>query len=229
MSEHRKDILDQYNSFSTTLVALVKDRVRVMYSYIKPIREGSRIVGTAYTVNEEDNCLDMLDKMKPGQVVVIAAGGHREFAVWGQFNSFSAICHGAQGVIVDGSIGGINALRESELPVFSRSITPLFGRNRHGARVNVPIKCAGVLVNPGDIIIGDDDGVVVVPTEEADTVAIAAQNIKEVLDIVRKEMIQEKKPTDKVRHIDELYAEKNKGLSDYWKAYGPWLEKYGKK
>ena len=122
------------------------------------------------------------DLAEPGDVIVLAAGGLNERACFGDMTATCWKSKGIEGVVVDGAARDVARLRTLAFPVFARGVTP---RNfhypaglDHGA-VNVPVVCAGVLVEPGDIVIGDDDGVVVVPQRIATEIIEAASNYLE--------------------------------------------------
>jgi 4-hydroxy-4-methyl-2-oxoglutarate aldolase len=121
-----------------------------------------------------------LSLVQPGDVFVLAAGGVRDYSCMGELASNILRWRGAAGAVVDGAVRDAAGIRDVNMPMFARAVTPRnyhypFGLP-HGA-VNVPVVCAGVTVRPGDVIVADDDGVVVVPQEIAGDVAGAAEAI----------------------------------------------------
>ena len=117
----------------------------------------------------------------PGDVFVLAAGGMKDYACFGELASNILHKRGGAGAIIDGAARDLAGIREVGLPVFARAITPHnyhypFGL-QHGS-INRPVVCAGVLVNPGDVVVADDDGVIVVPQEIAGDIAFAAEKIQ---------------------------------------------------
>jgi regulator of RNase E activity RraA len=143
----------------------------LMNYQIKPIAKGMRVCGTAVTVlTRPGDALyvqKVIEVVKPGDVVVIDAGDIRDVACIGERLSYYMKLKGAAGVVVDGAIRDSAGIIDVGMPTFSKSIcTKIFGSTGPGA-INVPIQCGGVTVNPGDVIVGDDDGVVCIPREAA--------------------------------------------------------------
>src|SRR5262249_48638211 len=121
-----------------------------------------------------------LSLVQPGDVFVLAAGGVCEYSCFGELASNILRWRGAAGCVVDGAARDAAGIREVGMPVFARAVTPHnyhypFGLG-HGA-VNLPVVCAGVVVRPGDVVVADDDGAVVVPREVAEEVATAAEAV----------------------------------------------------
>jgi len=151
-------------------------------SAIKPLADHYKIAGRAVTVRLPDGengaVLEAIRAAKEGDILVIDAKGNTNRAVAGDFVLSLAKGIGVQGLVVDGVIRDIAAIRELDFPVFSLGTTVAAGYKNGGGEVNVPIAIGGVSVRPGDYIIGDVDGVVVVPQEDAErTVATAEAKI----------------------------------------------------
>jgi len=143
---------------------------------MKPLAAGMRMCGTAVTVlgAELEVRRMAINVAQPGDVLVIAAGGVTDHACFGDATALRMQLKGMAGCVIDGSTRDASSLRAMKFPVFVKGIT---ARNYHypyggdhGA-VNVPIVCDGVQVNPGDIVLGDDDGVLVVPAAVASRLA----------------------------------------------------------
>jgi len=158
------------------VVADTQERAGVMRSYLRPISRETRFVGPALTVRLEPgnqvDCLDALAVAQPGDVVVVDAAGETETSIWGGLMSGLCIMKGVVGAVVDGGIRDIDETRDLGFMIFSKSIVPRSTHSPYSGRmdpieVNVPIQCAGVLVNPGDLILGDEIGVVVIPLEKS--------------------------------------------------------------
>jgi 4-hydroxy-4-methyl-2-oxoglutarate aldolase len=150
-----------------------------MTSDVKPVWSGASMCGPAITVLGADWRLRSAaaDLAEPGDVIVLAAGGVAEVACFGDMTATGWKAKGIEGVVIDGAARDVAGLRALAFPTFARAVTP---RNyhypagvEHGA-INVPVICAGVLVEPGDIVVGDDDGVVVLPKRIASEIATAA-------------------------------------------------------
>ena len=101
----------------------------------------------------------------PGAAIIIDAGGHVNNAVWGELLQLTAAKRGVAGVVIDGSARDLDFLRGSPVPMFCRGIVPAGPQKAWGGEINIPIQCGGCPVAPGDIIVGDDDGVAVVPRD----------------------------------------------------------------
>jgi 4-hydroxy-4-methyl-2-oxoglutarate aldolase len=175
-------------------VASVSDAVSqlgvggTMQAAISPIFR-SKIAGPARTVLEEEDdqagapehALATIDDADPGSVVVIGHGGSPDVALWGGLMAAGAHARGLEGAVLDGGVRDVEEIeRDFGFPVFARSVSPVttVGRYRTVAS-DVPVNCGGVEVSPGDIIVGDADGVVVVPPTHAAEVLDRAREIEE--------------------------------------------------
>jgi regulator of RNase E activity RraA len=108
--------------------------------------------------------IKLVDDLKPGEVVVLACGGSTRIAPWGSLLSTASVARRAGGCVTDGLVRDIMTIRALRFPVFHGGIGPLDSKHRGQIMaIDVPVTCAGVLVAPGDLVIGDADGVVVVP------------------------------------------------------------------
>jgi 4-hydroxy-4-methyl-2-oxoglutarate aldolase len=172
-------------------------RAQIMDPAIKPLngRDWS-IVGPAVTVKIEsfDHLMSIaaLGVAQPGDVIVIAANGHLNSAVWGGGLTLSAKHIGVEAVVVDGAVMDTRAILSREMPVWCRGSYPAHGTWEQPGSVNVPIAAGGVVVNPGDIICGDLDGVIVVPREDAERIIVLCEEKTARLAQVRKELIANK-------------------------------------
>lgn len=147
---------------------------------IKPIVPNTKLVGSAVTVlTRPGDALyvqKVIELIQPGDVVVIDAGDIRDVACIGERLSYFMKLKGVAGLVVDGAIRDSKGIRDYNIPMFCKAITPrIFGSGGPGA-INIPIQCGGVPVNPGDIILGDDDGVVCVPLDQAEAVLKGADD-----------------------------------------------------
>lgn len=188
------------NGFRKTTIAAVSDAVdqltgkRGFLSHdMRPRTEG-RIVGRAITALVKPatpeksiaalairHAVDMIDNAKPGEVGVIVVEGDLNITGLGGLMATTAKAREMAGFIIDGAIRDVAEIRKLDLPVFSRSVDPSSVVGRYASVAsNIPVKCAGVMVNPGDIIVADEDGVVVVPANRAAEVLKRAQEIDEV-------------------------------------------------
>lgn len=148
-------------------------------SDIKPLVDHFKLAGRAVTVRLPDGengaVLEAIRAANEGDILVIDAKGNTNRAVAGDFVISLAKGIGVQGFVVDGVIRDIAAIRELDFPVFSLGTTVAAGNKNGGGKVNIPISIGGVTVHPGDYIIGDVDGVVVVPQEDVERIVMAAE------------------------------------------------------
>ncbi|MBD8523598.1 RraA family protein [Lysinibacillus fusiformis] len=148
-------------------------------STIKPLANHFKVAGRAVTVRLPDGengaVLEAIQAANEGDILVIDAKGNTNRAVAGDFVVSLAKGIGVQGFVVDGVIRDIAAIRELDFPVFALGTTVAAGNKNGGGKVNVPIAIGGVTVHPGDYIIGDVDGVIVVPQQDAEKVIEAAE------------------------------------------------------
>jgi RraA family protein len=132
----------------------------------------ARMSGPAYTVRVHTADILMvaraLSLCPPGHVLVIDGQGELNTALWGGITTEAARLKGLAGVVVDGAIRDSAEIRASPLPVFARAVVPNAGGAEYAGEVQVPVCCGGVVVCPGDWLVGDDDGVVVVPAARLD-------------------------------------------------------------
>ena len=106
----------------------------------------------------------LVDDLKPGDVAILGCGGSGRIAPWGELLTTASVARGAQGCVTDGLVRDVKAIRALRFPVFHGGIGPLDSKGRgEVCAIDVPIECAGVTVNPGDLVFGDADGVLVVP------------------------------------------------------------------
>lgn len=156
---------------------------------LKPVWIGSedhplKFVGPAYPVRtyngDWSKPVEAIEEAEPGDVIVIDACGG-EIAVWGELASWSCKEKGISGVVIDGAIRDIEDIRKMKFPAYAKCITPTAGEPRGLGETNVSIVCAGQKVDPGDWIIGDDSGVVVVPKKKAQ------EMVNRAIDVLEKE------------------------------------------
>lgn len=114
-----------------------------------------------------------------GHVLVIDGRGERNTALWGELSSYSAERKGLAGVVIDGAIRDAKRVRGLAFPVFARAVVPNAGGAEYLGEVGVAVSCAGQVVRPGDWVVGDEDGVVVIPAESAGEVLAGAERIVE--------------------------------------------------
>jgi len=187
-----KTLIERFNKVAVASVADAVDKVcgkrGYMENAIKPRINDKRICGPAATVLEAatdefvppQHALDLIDEAEAGSVLVISiAGGEPEVAVWGGLMTAGAVANGHAGAVLDGGVRDLVEIRRDYgFPVYARSVSPgtTLGRYRTVAS-QVPVCVGGIVVHPGDIMVGDVDGVVVVPRAQAEAVLAAAEEI----------------------------------------------------
>lgn len=187
------DVLEGFRRVSTASVADAVENVAGRRGYmshdVKPRINDAKLVGTAVTVLEvpspealpPTHALELIDTAPEGSVVVIGIGGEADVAVWGGLMTAGAVANRLAGAVLDGGVRDVTEIRRDyDFPVFARSIVPgtTVGRYQTLA-ANVPVRCGGITVHPGDILVGDADGVVVVPAEQAAAVLEVALDIEQ--------------------------------------------------
>lgn len=160
-----------FDNIPTTCITDALDSTNYMDGTIMPLTEDWHVSGPAFTVNieagENISVLEAIYKANPGDVLVIDGKGWTNHAFAGDFIVGLAKTKGLNGIIADGVVRDIRGTKELNYPVFCKGTTTAAGRKNKIGQLNVPIKCGGVYVSPGDIIVGDADGVVVVPKSNA--------------------------------------------------------------
>jgi len=171
---------------------------------IRAITPGVKMVGRAVTVRtypgDWAKPVEAIDAAEPGSVIVIDAGGAPP-AVWGELATHSAIQKHLAGVVIHGAVRDTADIRELTFPVFARHVTPQAGEPKGFGEINVPIRISGVRIGPGDWIVGDDDGVLVVPKERAAEIANRGQDCLEKENRIRSEITEGQSTLAQVQNL----------------------------
>ncbi|MDD2473051.1 MULTISPECIES: orotidine 5'-phosphate decarboxylase / HUMPS family protein [unclassified Methanoculleus] len=151
-----------------------------------------KAVGRAVTVRtlagDWAKPVEAIDVAGPGDVLVISNDGRTDVAPWGELATHSAKNRGVAGIVIDGAVRDVDDIREMRFPVFSRATAPNAGDPKGLGEINAEIVCCGQTVRPGDWIIADESGVVVVPRERAYEVARRAMEVKKTEERIREEI-----------------------------------------
>lgn len=184
--EAPQELLD---AFSTIPAANISDtmgrlvgmhpRIRLQSAPKNPIN-----VGRALTIKTRsgDNLMlhKALNMAKPGDVIILSNDGGESYrSLIGEIMFTYLASRGAAGIIIDGPIRDIDAVRKMEMPIYATGTNPAGPYKEGPGEINVPISCGGISINPGDIIVMDEDGVIVIPLQEAETVLKNARAFQE--------------------------------------------------
>ncbi|MGG1675508.1 RraA family protein [Neobacillus sp. NRS-1170] len=200
--------VDKFRNIPTTCISDAMDGLNNLHPSIKPLKEEYKIAGRAFTVKIPvgDNLavLKAIREAKPGDILVVDSKGDQYRAIAGDFVAGMAQTLGIGGIVVDGVIRDIVEIKQLDFPVFSKGTAVAASGKAGVGEINVPISCGGTAVNPGDILVGDADGVVVIPQK------IEQEVLTKSLDKLKKDQAREAgisgNPEAIIKYLDEMLS-----------------------
>ena len=179
-----REVVEMFRDLPSSNINDEMNRLYCMHDYMKLLNPGKakQLLGTAITVKAPigDNLYfhQALDMAQPGDIIVVDGGSDNNRSLAGEIMMRFAAKKGLAGIVVDGGLRDLDGIEKLEMPIYAKGITPQGPFKFGPGEVNVPIACGGQVVFPGDILVGDPDGIVVIRRQDAEAVAEVAQKKK---------------------------------------------------
>lgn len=173
-----KELIDGFAGLPVANIADMMNRMFCLDAKIRPINR-EPLCGPAFTISTRpgDNLMlhKALDMAQPGDILVVAAQGDQTNSIMGELMALWAIKRGLGGFVFDGAIRDVGSLKNMDIPIYASGITPAGPYKDGPGEINFSVCCGGVVINPGDILVGDEDGIVVIRPEDAPALLKKAQ------------------------------------------------------
>jgi len=174
------EIKQRLSTLDTACVSDANKKLRIVDPAIRPIRSGLKLIGRAHTVSCYEDFLMVIKALKDaeeGEVIVIDSQGSKN-ALAGEMFPTEAIRKHLAGMVIDGACRDTASIRRMDIPYYARSVNCRAGTTKNIFKTQISINCGGVIVNPGDILFGDDDGLIVATVDELSSVIEVAEEIQ---------------------------------------------------
>jgi len=182
-----RQLFELMKEFGTPALSDGLNKFNTLDPEIKPINNGLKIAGPAFTVKlrPADNLMlhKAIDLAQEGDIIIVDTCGTKNYSIMGDLMASAAFKKRIGGFVIDGAIRDIEELRKSEFSIFTKYVTPAVGDKEGPGEINFPISCGGVVVMPGDYVVGDDNGVVV----------ISPEHVEEIIDETKRKLAYEEK------------------------------------
>lgn len=188
----KANLINEFKGLDVSTVYEAQGRIGLLDHYLKPILPNILIVGPAVTVTcfAGDNLMihAAIEICEPGDILVVSTIGDFDTGMIGDLISSALLHKGVKGVVIDSGIRDVSQLKNMRFPIWSKSITSRGATKNRGGWINAPIICAGVHINPGDVVLADENGVLVVKKEK----------LEEILDLSKERIAREKAIREKI-------------------------------
>jgi len=209
-------LLDESRAIRTSLLSDALGKGGAMDHDMRCYSANCRMSGPAVTLRVHTADILMvgiaLSQCPKGSVLVIDGQGELNTALWGEITTLSARLKGLQGVVIDGAIRDLYKIRRDKFPVFARAVVPNAGGAQYAGEINVPVQCGGAIVHPEDWVVGDEDGVVVVPRERLEMEIDATRRLAIVEKKIAKEVARGKDLATLLRYHELLDRKAKEGV-----------------
>jgi 4-hydroxy-4-methyl-2-oxoglutarate aldolase len=209
-----RDPLRRLARIPTAILSDALGRFGTMAAAIRPVTRARHLTGIARTVRcapgDYLTLLRALAEAEEGEVLVVDGGGMAEAALLGKLMAVEARRKGVRGFVIDGAVRDVSGLDDEDVPVFARAVTPRIGSAEHLLDTQVPIICGGAPVQPGDIVRGDEDGVVAVPARRAPEVLARALQVQRAESRLERHLRRGRPLAELMRLFDRLSELRNR-------------------